>query len=84
MGISHLMIAGGTAHWSGIGAAQSDSGNIRFPAADVAGQLGFILVKLDAPLAAVGPDRTQIVTSTMYTTAIDELSTALGRAADYP
>lgn len=78
LGISQVVVAGGMAHWSGIVAAQSDAAGIRFPATDVAGQLAFILDKLDLTLAAAGTDRTRIVTMTVYATAIDELSAALG------
>ncbi|OBH19245.1 RidA family protein [Mycolicibacter sinensis] len=79
LGISQLVIAGGMVHWSGIVAAQSVSDGISIAAADVSGQLAFILDKLDVMLAAVGSDRTQIVAMTMFSTAIDDLSVALTR-----
>ncbi|MGV0624647.1 RidA family protein [Mycolicibacter minnesotensis] len=79
LGISQLVIAGGLVHWSGIIAAQAEPTGFRLDGADSAGQLTVILEKLDAMLAAVGSDRTQIVSMTFYSTAIDDLSVALGR-----
>ncbi|MGB3475307.1 MAG: Rid family hydrolase [Mycobacterium sp.] len=79
LGLSQLVITAGLVHWSGIVAAQAGPEGISVPAADVTGQLAFILDKLDAMLASVGSDRTKIVSMSIYSTAIDDLSAALAR-----
>jgi 2-iminobutanoate/2-iminopropanoate deaminase len=79
VGTSQLVIAGNMVHWSGIVAARSGPDGVEFPADDVAGQLAVILDTLDLSLTAAGTDRTRIVSMTIFTTAIDDLSMALAR-----
>jgi 2-iminobutanoate/2-iminopropanoate deaminase len=78
VGASQVVIVGDTVHWSGIVDARSDATGARLaPGATVAEQLASILDLLDACLAAVGTNRTRIVTMTMFCTEFDQLSPAL-------
>lgn len=76
-GMSQVVRAGGMVHWSGIVAAHGALPDLQYPAEDVAGQLEFVLQKIDDCLEAVGTDRHHIVTLTMFTTEMDGLSAAL-------
>lgn len=77
LGVSQVVIAQGVAHWSGIVAMRQTAAGREYPAADMAGQLAFILDRIDECLAAVGTDRTRILTLTMFCTRLDELGACL-------
>lgn len=77
LGVSQVVIAQGVVHWSGIVAVRQTAAGREFPAADVPGQLAFVLERIDECLAAVGTDRTRIVTLNMYCTRLDELGACL-------
>lgn len=77
LGVSQVVIAQGVAHWSGVVAVRQTSQGREIPATDVAGQLAFILQRIDDCLAAVGTDRTRILTLTMFCTRLAELGAAL-------
>ena len=77
LGVSQVVIAQGVARWSGIVAVRQTEHGREFPAADVAGQLEFVLGRIDACLTAVGTDRTNILNLTMYCTRLSELGSAL-------
>ena len=79
LGVSQVVIAQGVARWSGIVAVRQTEHGPEFPAADVAGQLEFVLGRIDACLTAVGTDRTNILSLDRKSTRLNSSHIPLSR-----